>query len=886
MKDFSVTPCAGARGVLWAVWVLFCLLFLHPEFSFAEAQVEASPRLVTIGSHDLPGFFSYIGGVKTGFGVELCREIARRAGDDVRFESATWGEVLNHARTESNYGALPAARAKNREAHFKWVGPLLFKRYWLFTHHSNKKHISSLAEARNAEAIAVVRGSFLEHYLVDAGFTNIISLSDPSQCLRELGDGRVDYIVSDEEIVDGLSHSAGYSPSTFRPDFLLYENPSYIAFSLKTPCSVSESWQRALGEMKRDGTYRTLFRAWFSESKKHFYSGGDARPIVFSPQERLWLREHKVVRVALDPGFPPFEFWDRAGRPAGMATDYLSLVSRMTGVQFRYVRTGSWLESVELLRRREADILPAMLKTEPRMEYVAFSSPYQHSIVVAMTRTEHPFRTRLDEFRKERLAVVKGYALLPGTEQLRKREYRNIESALNAVSTGEADFYIGNLASVSHVARSAGLTNLKVSCRIGRDRHALRMGIRKDWADFAGIISKVMSVIPVQEQSSIYDRWVRLPHERPVSLNSVLWWVIRLGVPVLCVFLLLWWRNSRLRHEICDRKAAEAALRESEQRLSMALDSPDYGLWELLIPSRELHVPERLFQENLGYLSYQVPSNSAVLRKMLHPKDLILLEQRLNRYLTGLDPEFSFEFRIANASGHWMWLHIMGRVVGWNSEGNPSRLLGLCTDITSRKELEDRMREQVTTDCLTQVSTRRHFFDLGHREIARAKRERTPVGVLMIDADHFKQVNDRLGHAAGDTALRTLAAVGRELVRDVDLFGRLGGEEFAVILPGAGLEDALNVAERLRREVENRVSCELGPLGRGMLKFTISIGVASSFGGEETLDSLLSRADVALYEAKKAGRNAVRCSVTPEKFMTPLLLPPEEQEKGVEQPEI
>lgn len=174
-------------------------------------------------------------------------------------------------------------------------------------------------------------------------------------------------------------------------------------------------------------------------------------------------------------------------------------------------------------------------------------------------------------------------------------------------------------------------------------------------------------------------------------------------------------------------------------------------------------------------------------------------------------------------------------------------------DVTERKTSGDEIRRLLTTDQLTSVSNRSRFFELGEAEVARWNRFRQPLSALMIDIDHFKLVNDSRGHAAGDEVLKQVAASLHSGLRSIDVIGRLGGEEFAILLPSIDLEGAAMVAERLRRAVAT-----LAPTVEGeALPVTISIGVAELAADMRGLDALLKVADSALYEAKQSGRNRV-----------------------------
>ena len=166
----------------------------------------------------------------------------------------------------------------------------------------------------------------------------------------------------------------------------------------------------------------------------------------------------------------------------------------------------------------------------------------------------------------------------------------------------------------------------------------------------------------------------------------------------------------------------------------------------------------------------------------------------------------------------------------------------------ARKAAEDLAR----TDSLTGLLNRRAFYELGDFVVEQSKRQGRPPALLLIDIDRFKGVNDRYGHAAGDSALRALAAVLQETCRKVDVVGRLGGDEFAVLLPDATLEGALALAERLRTELAVLRVHDHG----SEIELTCSVGAA---GGEpvDSLDQLARRSDAALYEAKGRGRNQV-----------------------------
>ncbi|USX29425.1 sensor domain-containing diguanylate cyclase [Oxalobacteraceae bacterium OTU3CINTB1] len=174
-------------------------------------------------------------------------------------------------------------------------------------------------------------------------------------------------------------------------------------------------------------------------------------------------------------------------------------------------------------------------------------------------------------------------------------------------------------------------------------------------------------------------------------------------------------------------------------------------------------------------------------------------------------------------------------------------------DISDCRDASDNLRKATYSDHLTGLSNRRAFFEAAELELTRRKKAVRPVALIVIDADHFKAVNDGHGHPAGDAVLAHLAQTMRRVCRQVDVLARIGGEEFAIILPSVALDDALAIAERLRAEVASApVTYAQQPIA-----YSISLGVAVMDDTLAGFDDLMKRADEALYAAKRGGRNRV-----------------------------
>ncbi|QCU90571.1 GGDEF domain-containing protein [Thiomicrorhabdus sediminis] len=171
-------------------------------------------------------------------------------------------------------------------------------------------------------------------------------------------------------------------------------------------------------------------------------------------------------------------------------------------------------------------------------------------------------------------------------------------------------------------------------------------------------------------------------------------------------------------------------------------------------------------------------------------------------------------------------------------------------DLELAKESAERL---AYSDPLTQLNNRRAFFDYGQRLLSLTLRQQNSLSLIMLDIDKFKKLNDTFGHALGDQALKALADTLKENLRSTDIIGRLGGEEFAVLLPNTGEVDAIKIAQNLREKISQ---IELKQ-GQSSIKFTASLGVVERTRADSNIDSLLAQADKALYASKNQGRNRV-----------------------------
>jgi diguanylate cyclase (GGDEF)-like protein/PAS domain S-box-containing protein len=298
---------------------------------------------------------------------------------------------------------------------------------------------------------------------------------------------------------------------------------------------------------------------------------------------------------------------------------------------------------------------------------------------------------------------------------------------------------------------------------------------------------------------------------------------------------------------------AQNELRAQRGRLEAALDGSGAALWDTDLRSGRVYLSEA-WADIVGAPRGETVTTTQELLGLLHPDDVEPLKRVSFEVMKGLRPSYAMEHRVRTRAGDFRWIISRGRVTERDpATGRALRMLGTNFDITERKRMEEALQSVAQTDALTGLANRLLFRDRLDQALARARRHGTRLALVYLDIDRFKEVNDTLGHPAGDALLKEFAARLRGAVRASDTVARLGGDEFVVLLEDVKDEDcAGRVAEKLMAQCRRPFALEAGEIVA-----SASAGLACGAGSIDA-DILLRRADNALYEAKRAGRDQYR----------------------------
>ena len=305
--------------------------------------------------------------------------------------------------------------------------------------------------------------------------------------------------------------------------------------------------------------------------------------------------------------------------------------------------------------------------------------------------------------------------------------------------------------------------------------------------------------------------------------------------------------GGRLAANAIERLHAAESLRENEERIALAEKAAFLGIWELDISCRVLTLSQQLAtQAGLPDAAHRLSLSQ--LREMIHPDDWQTIQTAWKR-TSSVGKLFHAEFRVVLANGAIRWLRAQANVEFVDNQ--PKRMIGVSVDITKEIEMVESLRFQESHDSLTGTWNRKAIFDLMRREFELAARAGSTTGLLMLDCDHFKKLNDTYGHLCGDTVLYESVRRMQKALRSSDLIGRYGGEEFLIVLPNCDREQLKKCAERIRIAIAKEPMLVDG----ASIQMTVSIGTTVVEPSGTSEQEALSAVDAALYMAKRGGRN-------------------------------
>jgi PAS domain S-box-containing protein len=433
--------------------------------------------------------------------------------------------------------------------------------------------------------------------------------------------------------------------------------------------------------------------------------------LALTDAEKSWIAQHPVVRIQMSDRYPPFEFREN-DRYQGMGYDYLSVISKRLGIEFQI--TGlTWSQALEAIQeKRDVDLLLAVTRSPEREKIVQLTRAYLRFPQVVITRRQGQFVGTVQDLAGSTVAVEKDYVMVAWlqrdipTAKLILTE--DTAMALEAVATGEANAYVGNLAAARYLIEKKDLVDLRVAAPTDYGEDALAMGVRKDWPELARLIDKALGSMTEKERQAIRQKWLSCACGWR-TLDVLKWILIVAGVALVFIVQLRVQVNRRtadLRSEVELRQNKEDALRESEERYRRLVQLSSEGIWRVeCVPPVPVSLGEREQATLILERARGAECNDALVRQFGYARPEEILGRPLTDFMTG-SPEEKFgvvtqfirsgyrltdwEARKQTQDGRTLWT--LGNAVGVVEDGTLQFVWGTQRDITARKGAEEALR--------------------------------------------------------------------------------------------------------------------------------------------------------------------------------------------------
>lgn len=316
--------------------------------------------------------------------------------------------------------------------------------------------------------------------------------------------------------------------------------------------------------------------------------------VQLTDAERSWLDAHPIIRLAPDPEFQPIEFFDRNGIYAGIGADYVRLITNKLGIRFEVVKCANWDDVIARMKRREVDVLNAVVKTPERERYLHFPPPYLTIPSVIIVRKDVTSELTLDRLKGMDVVMVSGYGYV---ELIRNKHpemeielVADLKTALRKVSFGMADAFVGDLATASFYIESEGITNLKLAGE-SEPPNISGFAVRSDWPELGRILEKGVALLTEEEQKAIHRKWIHLEQAPGLTMREFrnLMLITVMGILVIVSGFLAWnrtlnrvvrQRTKDLLKEVQERKRAEIALQQAHSELEKRVEQRTKDLRE------------------------------------------------------------------------------------------------------------------------------------------------------------------------------------------------------------------------------------------------------------------------------------------------------------------
>ncbi|EPJ44975.1 MAG: hypothetical protein OFPII_30590 [Osedax symbiont Rs1] len=468
-----------------------------------------------------------------GFAVDLFKVLAHKTGITFNVHPQyTWDDLFTTAKAHKIDVVATMVKSQDRLQWFNFTQTYVYKSHVIFSHEDDVT-INDKSDLKN-KTVALVRGyQYIDKILKDyptitpmyfdtiLDSLNAVTVKKADAAITFFGAG---HFIRKKYLVTNLKYAASYDRD------IAHER---IAIRNDWPL-LSSILDKALASIP-EIEYQQLIAKWLPVNDIE-----ELAVIELTQKERDWIKDHPYIRLGVDPEYAPFEYIDEH-QYKGIAADYVKLLNQRLHLNMQVVDNLSWNEVIDGAKNKEIDVLPVISITPQRSQFLSFTLPYLKFYRVIVTQEDMPFISSLNDLDGKIVAVQKNtsnHDLVLQHSKLRPAIYDNLQQSLLAVSSGEADAYIGNVAAVTYWIRKLNLTNLKIAAPASTEIQEHRFAVRKDWPELTSILQKGLDSISDRQKNIISGKWLSIDYSSGNNYHLV--WQIT-GLVGLALLAVLAW---------------------------------------------------------------------------------------------------------------------------------------------------------------------------------------------------------------------------------------------------------------------------------------------------------------------------------------------------------
>jgi len=640
-------------------------------------------------------------GSYTGFNADLIGLLNKRLGTTiVPVFFNKWPDVVKSATSGKVDGALSFSRTPERDKHMLYTQPYAYDPIVTVIRKEDKR-ITQKEDIAGKRVSALKGLAFIELIRSAVGDTGeVLEFDNEIDALKALVAGEVDAHIS-TLIMYGNTQKKEFVPNLRIAVSQNLEGGSLRIAIHKSKPHLFSIIQKGLNSISRT-ELSELRERWLSPTPRQKAESH----ISLNEEERDWLASNREIRLGIDPSWAPFEFIDKDGKYSGVSSGYIEAAANRLNIKMRPVQGLSWSQVIEAVKTGAIDVLPAVMRTSDREQYLNFSKPYESFPIIIAAHTDLPYFNDLNDLAGYKVGVVKDYY----TAEVLARDYLNLtltrfatlDQGLQALDAGKLDAFVDSLGAITYEISQSRLMNIKITAPTAY-KFELAFGVRKDWPELVGILNKVIDDIGDKEKRFIKNTWMtQVKVQYGINLKKIMMWAVPIGASVVLIIIFVFVWNRRLSREVTERKRAEKELRISESKYmelvedanSIILKIDQTGVITFFNEYAQKFfgfTAEEIIGRNIGgTLIPEVDSSGADMRRFI--EEVALYPERYEQN----------ENENIRKDGSRVWVSWSNRAIFDEESGEVTGILSVGNDITEQKALQEERDEafQVITSSI------------------------------------------------------------------------------------------------------------------------------------------------------------------------------------------